>query len=91
MEPLKISDARGPVLAWSGDDPIQFSRVLGALKDAKITYFQLSNQDQLAFQPITPRPGYGIFVRSEDAPRAAGIVRDAIEQNPPESEARENQ
>jgi hypothetical protein len=76
------------VLAWRGDYPILFSRVVAALKEEKISYFPLSDHDQLAFQPTSPRPGYGIFVRSEDAQRVEKIVREALDSDAPEPERR---
>jgi len=76
----KSSSGRtGPRLAWRGDDPVAFSRVLAVLREAEIPTFQISDHDQLAFQPAIPRPRYGIFVRQEDASRAEKIIREALE------------
>jgi hypothetical protein len=68
----------GPALAWRGDDPVIFSRVLAALQNAEIPNFQIADHDQLPFQPANPRPRYGIFVRREDAFRAEEMVRLTI-------------
>ncbi|HXJ16104.1 MAG TPA: hypothetical protein VNM68_02785 [Candidatus Polarisedimenticolia bacterium] len=74
----------GPALAWRGDDPVIFSRVLAALQTAEIPTHQIVDHDQFAFQPGILRPCYGIFVRREDAPRVEEIVRWAIEGEPTE-------
>jgi hypothetical protein len=76
-----ISPAKqqGPALAWRGDDPVIFSRVLAALQNAEIPSYQIADHDQLAVQPAIPRPRYGIFVRREDASRAEEVVRQALE------------
>jgi len=75
----KSSSGRtGPRLAWRGDDPVAFSRVLAALQEAEIPTYQIEEHDQLVIQP-NPGPGYGIFVRQEDSARAEKIVREALE------------
>jgi hypothetical protein len=74
----------GPALAWRGDDPVIFSRVLAALQDADIPTHQIVDHDQFAFQPAILRPCYGIFVRREDASRVEEIVREAIGDEPTE-------
>lgn len=79
------SGTTGPRLAWRGDDPVAFSRVLAALQEAEIPTYQISEHDQLVIQPI-PGPGYGIFVRQEDASRAEKIVREALESPAAESD-----
>ena len=72
------SGRTGPRLAWRGDDPVAFSRVLAALQEAEIPTYQIEEHDQLVIQPNLG-PGYGIFVRQEDASRAEKIVREALE------------
>ena len=74
----------GPALAWRGDDPVIFGRVLAALQNADIPTHQIVDHDQFAFQPAILRPCYGIFVRREDASRVEEIVREAIEDEPTE-------
>lgn len=87
LEPPDIAIISRPVLAWRGDDPVLFSRVVAVLKEAEIPYFLLSDHDHLAFQPAIIRPRYGIFIRSEDAQRAEGVVRTAPESIRPGPEA----
>jgi len=90
LETPKNFQAAGPALAWRGDDPVLFSRILGILRESDILTFVLSNHDQLAFQPTTPRPEYGIFVKSEDAQRAARIVSEVREAETAESEGQDD-
>jgi hypothetical protein len=68
----------GPSLAWRGDDPVAFGRVLAALQEARIPSYQIADHDQLAFEPAVPRPRYGIFVRKEDEARAGQVIREII-------------
>jgi hypothetical protein len=75
--------AERPLLAWRGNDPVAFSRVLAALRDAEIPTYQITENDQLTLQPIA-RPRYGIFIRMEDASRAGRIVREVVEAKPTE-------
>ncbi|MGA3295742.1 MAG: hypothetical protein ABSE45_17390 [Candidatus Acidiferrales bacterium] len=76
--PKSSAPGQGPVLAWRGDDPITFSRVLAALRDAGIPSHEITENNQLTLQ-LASRRGYGIFVRNEDAPRALEIVREIVE------------
>ena len=73
------SGTTGPRLAWRGDDPVAFSRVLAALKDAEIPSYQIPGYDHLMRVGTISKPRYGIFVRQEDASRAEEIVREALE------------
>ena len=57
-----------PALAWRGDDPVVFSAALAALGDEKIPNYEMSDHEQLPFEPAIPRPQYAIFVRQEDCP-----------------------
>jgi hypothetical protein len=66
------------VLAWRGDDPVALSRVLSALQEAQIPSYQIANHDQLAFQPVIPRPRYAVFVRGDDDARAAQLIHEAL-------------
>jgi len=70
--------ARGPKLAWHGNDPVEFSRAMAALKEAEIPSFQLADHEQFAFEMPTARPKYGIFVRDEDLTRAEKIIAEAL-------------
>ena len=70
--------ARGPKLAWHGNDPVEFSRAMAVLKEAEIPSFQLADHEQFTFEMPTAKPKYGIFVRQEDLQRAEKIIADAL-------------
>jgi hypothetical protein len=80
--PKSSSDKQGPALAWRGNDPVEFSRVMAALQEAEIPSYQISDHDQLTFELAIPRPRYGIFVRTEDALRAEQVIRDGLAAKP---------
>lgn len=67
-----------PALAWRGDDPVVFSAVLAALGDEEIPNYEMSDHEQLPFEPAIPRPQYAIFVRQEDVSRAKKAIQDVI-------------
>ena len=67
-----------PALAWRGDDPVVFSAVLAALGDEEIPNYEMSDHEQLPFEPAIPRPQYAIFVRQEDLSRARKAIREVI-------------
>jgi hypothetical protein len=67
-----------PALAWRGDDPVVFSAVLAALGDEEIPNYEMSDHEQLPFEPANPRPQYAIFVRQEDVSRAKKAIQEVI-------------
>lgn len=67
-----------PALAWRGDDPVLFSAVLAALGDEEIPNYEMSDHEQLPFEPAIPRPQHAIFVRQEDLPRAKKAIQEVI-------------
>ncbi len=67
-----------PALAWRGDDPVVFSAVLAALGDEEIPNYEMSDHEQLPFEPAIPRPQYAIFVRQEDVSRAKKAIQEVI-------------
>jgi hypothetical protein len=67
-----------PALAWRGDDPVVFSAVLAALGDEEIPNYEVSDHEQLPFEPAIPRPQYAIFVRQEDVSRAQKAIQEVI-------------
>ncbi len=67
-----------PALAWRGDDPVAFSAVLAALGDEEIPNYEMSDHEQLPFEPAIPRPQYAIFVRQEDLSRAKKAIQEVI-------------
>ncbi|MGB8540351.1 MAG: hypothetical protein WCD49_01825 [Candidatus Acidiferrales bacterium] len=67
----------GPALAWRGNDPVEFSRALAALKAREIQSYQIAEHDNLSYVPVF-RPRYGIFVRRDDVARAEEVIREAL-------------
>ena len=67
-----------PALAWRGDDPVVFSAVLAALGDEEIPNYEMSDHEQLPFEPAMPRPQHAIFVRQEDLSRAKKAIQDVL-------------
>jgi hypothetical protein len=67
----------GPALAWRGNDPVEFSRALAALKACEIQSYQITEHDNLSYVPVF-RPRYGIFVRRDDVARAEKVIREAF-------------
>jgi hypothetical protein len=67
-----------PALAWRGDDPVVFSAVLAALGDEEIPNYEMSDHQQLPFEPAIPRAQYAIFVRQEDVSRAKKAIQEVI-------------
>ena len=67
-----------PALAWRGDDPVVFSAVLAALGDEEIPNYEMSDHEQLPFEPAIPRPQYAIFVRQQDLSRAKKAIQDVV-------------
>jgi len=70
---------QGAVVAWLGADPVVFSRVQAALKEAEIeTYYADEHYRQMwQWQPGARYPRYVIYVSAQDATRAAEAIRDA--------------
>jgi|SRR5579859_832590 hypothetical protein len=77
-EPTGPSKQDRPALAWRGDDPVVFSAVMAALGDEEIPNYEMSDHEQLPFEPAIPRPQYAIFVRQEDVSRAKKAIREAV-------------
>lgn len=73
-----FSGTDGAGLAWRGNDPVIFSRVLGALRDHKIQSYQIAEHDQLS-RFAAMRPSYEIFVRRDDVAPAEKVIREALE------------
>jgi hypothetical protein len=67
----------GPAIAWRGNDPIDFSRALAALKAHEIQSYQISEHDNLPYL-TTFQPRYGIFVRRDDVAQAEKVIREAL-------------
>jgi hypothetical protein len=67
----------GPAIAWRGNDPIDFSRALAALKANEIQSYQITEHDNLPYLTAF-QPRYGIFVRRDDVARAEKAIREAL-------------
>ena len=72
----------GPALAWSGDDPVAYTRAMAALEDAQIPVFPITEHDQFSTVPQISGPSYRVFVPSHDLARAQKAIRDALASNP---------
>src|SRR5258708_16291033 len=77
-------------LVWRGNDPVAVSRVIAALRGARIRHHVKSTQDHLPFELGIPRPGYEVRVFASDAPAAGYLVAPIRESLPfasPEEES----
>jgi hypothetical protein len=66
---------REPVLAWTGDDPVAYSRAVAALDEAGILSFEVAEHDQFSTIPAISGPGYRVIVSKSDAAQAEKIIR----------------
>jgi hypothetical protein len=69
-------------LVWRGNDPVAVSRVIAALRGARIRHHVKSTQDHLAFELGIPRPRYEVRVFASDAPAAGYLVAPIRESLP---------
>lgn len=69
-------------IAWSGEDPIVYGRVLAALEDANIPVFEIAEHDQFVAVPQISGPRYRILIAQSDAARAEKAIRDALQVEP---------
>jgi hypothetical protein len=67
----------GPALAWSGDDPVAFSRAVAALEEAHIPVFKMAEHDQFTVPQISG-PQYRLFVPKQSAPAAQKAIAAAL-------------
>jgi hypothetical protein len=78
LDPVaKPSSQDGPAIAWRGNDPVDFSRALAALKVNEIQSYQITEHDNLPYLTAF-QPRYGIFVRGDDIARAEKAIREAL-------------
>jgi hypothetical protein len=71
-------NAGGTALAWSGDDPVAYSRAVAALEEVGIRIYKITEHDPLVFQSMQT-PWYAILVARSDAKRAEAAVREALD------------
>ena len=76
----KESTGSGPALAWSGDDPVEFSAATAALENAEIPVFPITEHDQFTVPQISG-PQYRIFVPKSKAAAAHKAISDALERH----------
>ncbi|MGH9575436.1 MAG: hypothetical protein ACRD40_18150 [Candidatus Acidiferrales bacterium] len=68
----------GAAVAWSGDDPIAYTRAIAALGDAGIKVFDIAENDQFVGVPQISGPRYRVIIAESDAPRAEKAIREAF-------------
>jgi hypothetical protein len=69
---------REPAIAWSGDDPVAYSRAMAALDEAAIPRFDIEEHDQFVAVPQIAGAGYRVIVAKSDAARAQKAIREAF-------------
>jgi hypothetical protein len=70
--------AGGAALAWSGDDPITYTRVMAALEDEGIKIFEIAENDQFVGIPQISGPRYRVIIAESDLPRAEKVITEAL-------------
>lgn len=70
--------AGGAALAWSGDDPITYTRVMAALEDADIKMFDIAENDQFVGVPQISGPRYRVIIAESDLTRAEKVIRETL-------------
>jgi hypothetical protein len=76
-----------PVAVWRGDDPVAFSAALAALEAAGIPSREFTMHDQFT-QVLAIQPGeLAILVQPADVARAERAIREALEPEPPGTDA----
>jgi hypothetical protein len=68
-------------VAWSGDDPIAYTRAVAALDEAGILVFDIAEHDQFTVPQISG-PRYRVVIAQSDAPRAEQVIREALGAEP---------
>lgn len=76
--------AGGAALAWSGDDPITYTRVMAALEDAEIKMFDIAENDQFVGVPQISGPRYRVIIAESDLTQAEEVIRETL--NEPKQE-----
>lgn len=71
-------------IAWSGDDPVAYTRALAALEEAEIPVFEIAEHDQFVMVPQISGPGYRILIAQSDFSRAEKAIREALDAPPQE-------
>ena len=75
----KDSQGRGgAAMAWSGEDPIAYTRAVAALEDAGIKVFDIAENDQFMGVPQISGPRYRVLIAQSDAAQAQKVLREAF-------------
>lgn len=70
--------AGGAALAWSGDDPILYTRVMAALQDAGVKMFDIAENDQFMGVPQISGPRYRVIIAESDLSRAEKVISETL-------------
>ena len=65
-------------MAWSGNDPIAYTRAMAALEEAGIKTFDIAENDQFSTVPQISGPRYRVIVAETDAQQARTVIREAF-------------
>lgn len=65
------------MLAWSGDNPVEFTRAEAALQQAEIPIYPIAEHDQFTVPQIAG-PLYRIFVPKSKAAEAAKAIAEVL-------------
>ena len=68
----------GAAVAWSGDDPIAYTRAVAALEDAGIKMFDIVENDQFVGVPQISGPRYRVIVAESDLAGAEKALRETF-------------
>ena len=71
----------GAALAWSGDDPVNYTRAVAALEEAEIRVFEIAEHDQFTVPQISG-PRYRVLVANSEAERAGEVIRATFGSDP---------
>lgn len=71
-------DSGGAAVAWSGDDPIVYTRVKATLEDVGIKIFDIAENDQFMGVPQISGPRYRILIAESDAARAEKVIQETF-------------
>jgi hypothetical protein len=75
----KLSPGEGrSAIAWGGDDPILYTRIVAALEDANVAMFDMEEHDQFFTVPMISGPRYRVLVAESDLARAERAIQEAL-------------
>ena len=74
----ETSAGREPTVAWSGEDPVVYSRAMAALDEAGIRMFEIEEHDQFLGVPQISGPRYRVIVAKSEEARAEKVLRETL-------------